>query len=228
VTTDTKSRILDAALALFNDRGTAKVTTNHVAAALNMSPGKRLPSFLAKFPDIEVEVDVDDKFVDMVAGGFDAGIRYGGTVPEGMIASRLTPDLEWVVAGGPADFAESGRPQRPEDLMHHKCIRIRTGTDRIYHWEFRKAGQALRLDVPGSIMVGDSELSVRLAEKGVGLFYTMRARVEAQLQAGTLELCLEDWAFSAPGFCAYYSSHRQVPTALRALLDHLKSATHAS
>ena len=201
--------------------GRVRITVLQDASRLLLA--ERLPSFLAQYPDIELEIDVDDKFVDMVAGGFDAGIRYGGTVPEGMIASRLTPELEWVVTGAPAYFERNGRPNVPEDLMHHKCIRIRTGTDRIYHWEFVKEGKESRLDVPGSVMVGDSELSLRLAQSGVGLFYTLRDRIATHLETGTLELTLADWAFRTPGFYAYYSSHRQVPTALRALLDHLKA-----
>jgi DNA-binding transcriptional LysR family regulator len=165
---------------------------------------------------------VDDRFVDMVAEGFDAGIRYGGTVPEGMIAARLSPDLEWVVVGAPSYLDEKGRPETPDDLMRHRCIRIRTGTDRIYRWELGNGDRAVALDVPGHLMLGDSELSISMAVSGAGLFYCLRDRVAAEISDGRLEVVLSDWASKGSGFHAYYVSHRQVPSALRAFLDHLK------
>ncbi|WP_245428198.1 LysR family transcriptional regulator [Rhizobium phaseoli] len=113
--------------------GRVRVTTLRDAAELLIAP--RLHSFRKSYPDVEVEVSVEDRFIDMVAEGFDAGIRYGGTVPEGMIASRLTSELEWIVVGSPAYLNERGRPARPEDLLTHECIRIRTGTDHLCKWE---------------------------------------------------------------------------------------------
>lgn len=95
--------------------------------------------------------------------------------------------------------------------------------DRIYHWESRHADREVRVDVPGQIVLGDSELSIRLAEAGVGIFYGLRDRMTNELDSDALEVVLEDWSYVTPGFHAYYTSHRQVPTALRALLDHLKS-----
>lgn len=200
--------------------GRIRVTVLRDAAILLLA--KRMPSFFMQYPDIEVELNVEDRFVDMVADGFDAGIRYGGTVPEGMVAARLTGDLEWVAVASPQYIAENGRPQVPEDLMGHHCIRIRTGTDRIYHWEFDNGERQVSVDVPGRIMVGDSETSIRFAEAGVGVFYGLRKRMEEALAEGRLEVLLPDWSPKSSGFHAYYASHRQVPTALRALIDHLK------
>jgi DNA-binding transcriptional LysR family regulator len=113
--------------------GRVRVTTLRDAAELLIAP--RLHSFRSNYPDVEIEVSVEDRFIDMVAEGFDAGIRYGGTVPEGMIASRLTAELEWIVVGSPTYLNERGRPERPEDLLTHECIRIRTGTDHVCKWE---------------------------------------------------------------------------------------------
>lgn len=201
--------------------GLVRLTVLRDAAHLLLAP--RLAGFAAQYPEVEIEVDVDDSFVDMVAEGFDAGIRYGGTVPEGMIASRLTPELEWVAVASPTYLAEHGTPIVAEDLAQHRCIRIRTGTERIYHWEFVKDDHEVRIDVPGSIMLGDSELSIKLAQAGAGIFYGLRDRLADQLAEGSLEVVLADWAYTTLGFHAYYVSHRQVPSALRALLDHLKT-----
>ncbi|WP_411196095.1 LysR family transcriptional regulator [Rhizobium sp.] len=201
--------------------GRVRVTTLRDAACLLVAP--RMPSFRRMYPEVEIEVSVDDRFVDMVAEGFDAGIRYGGTVPEGMIASRLTPELDWVVVGSPAYLNQRGRPEQPRDLMSHECIRIRTGTDRVYKWELGKGDRMVALDVPGSLVLGDSELSIRMAEEGCGLFYCLKARVEESVAAGTLEIVLPDSPSPGPGFHAYYVSHRQVPSALRTFLDHLKA-----
>lgn len=201
-------------------KGRVRITALRDAARLLLAP--RMPSFNRLYPDIELEVSVDDRFVDMVADGFDAGIRYGGTVPEGMIAARLTPELEWVVVGSPAYIAAHGRPNVPQDLLAHQCIRIRTGTDRIYRWELGDGERATVLDVPGTMTLGDSELSIDMVKQGCGLFYCLRERVTDELAAGTLEVVLPEWASLGPGFHAYYVSHRQVPSALRTFLDHLK------
>jgi DNA-binding transcriptional LysR family regulator len=202
--------------------GRVRITALRDASTLLLA--EKMPSFTELYPDIEVEITVDDRFVDMVSEGFDAGIRYGGTVPDGMIASKLTGELEWVVVGSPAYLDENGRPQKPEDLLGHRCIRIRTGTDRIYHWELGDGERAVSLDVPGQLMLGDSELSITMAVSGSGLFYCLKDRVARELADGRLEIILPDWTSMGPGFHAYYASHRQVPSALRAFLDHLKSA----
>lgn len=194
------------------------------AVTLPHLSGHKLPSFSALYPDIEIEIDLDDRFVDMVAEGFDAGIRYGGTVPDGMIASKLTGQVEWVAVASPEYVAQYGRPTVPEDLAGHRCIRIRTGTDRIYHWEFQNGDRLAKVDVPGNIMLGDSELSIRLAEAGVGVFYRLRDRMTEQIASGRLVVLMPEWSFWTEGFHAYYVSHRQVPSALRALLDHLRAS----
>jgi len=202
--------------------GRVRITTLRDAAHLLIGP--RVPSFRRLYPDIELEIVVDDRFVDMVSEGFDAGIRYGGTVPDGMIASRLTSDLEWVIVGSPAYLEERGRPSEPMDLMGHECIRIRTGTDRLYKWELGDGDRTIEVDVPGTMILGDSELSIRMVVEGCGLFYCLKSRVAEELASGALEIVLPEWTSKGPGFHAYYVSHRQVPSALRTFLDHLKGS----
>lgn len=201
--------------------GRVRLTVLRDAARLLLT--SKLPSFVHRYPDIDVEVAVNDRFVDMVAEGFDAGIRYGGTVPEDMVATRLTPDLEWVIVGAPTYLQHHGTPATPQDLLRHHCIRIRTGEERIYRWELDRAEQSVELDVPGQVMLDDSELSIRMAEAGAGLCYCLKARVVHELSSGTLRQVLPEWTSMGPGFHAYYISHRQVPAALRTLLDHLKA-----
>lgn len=200
--------------------GRVRITALRDAAHLLLEP--KLAGFAAAYPEIKVEISVDDRFVDMVAEGFDAGIRYGDAVSEGMIAARLTREMDWVVVGAPSYLDEHGRPQEPQELMDHQCIRVRTGRDRIYRWELGNGDAAISLDVPGHMTLGDSELSIRMAERGVGLFYCLKDRVKAELDRGALEVVLPEWASSGPGFYAYYASHRQVPSALRLFLDYMK------
>lgn len=201
-------------------RGRVRVSVLRDAVRLLVTP--KLAEFALRYPDIEVEVSSDDKFVDLIAEGFDAGIRYGGTVPNDMVAARLTPDLRWVVVGSPAYLAEHGRPRVPHDLMNHRCLRIRTGVNRIYHWELGTGEDRVALDVPGTVTLDDSEAAICVARGGGGLFYCLEQRVEEELKSGTLKVVLPEWAVLGPGFYAYYASHRRVPAALRALIDYLK------
>jgi DNA-binding transcriptional LysR family regulator len=207
----------------FRDRPAGRLRITALRDAVRLLVAPKLPGFLALYPDIEVEIVDDDRFVDMIGKGFDAGIRYGGTVPEDMIAARLTPDLDWVVVGAPAYLDAHGRPDQPRDLRDHTCIRIRQGHDRIYRWELGVGDQAVTLDAPGTLTLGDSEVSFQMAEAGVGLFYCLKQRAAPAVARGTLEIVLPDWASPGPGFHAYYSSHRQIPPALRAFIDHLKT-----
>lgn len=200
--------------------GRVRITALRDAVTLLIAP--KLPSFVAAFPDIEVEIAVDDRFVDLIGEGYDAGIRYGGSIPTGMVAARLTADLDWVVVGAPSYLDVHGRPERPSDLMSHRCIRIRAGDERIYHWELGAGAEEVALDVPGRLTLGDSELSIHMAVAGAGLFYCLKNRVAAELAGGKLEIVLPDWMSPGPGFHAYYASHRQVPSALRVFIDHLK------
>jgi DNA-binding transcriptional LysR family regulator len=206
----------------FRETPRGRVRVSVLRDAMRLLVGPKLPGFAARYPDIKVDVSSDDKFVDVIAEGFDAGIRYGGTVPEDMVAARLSPDLRWVVVGAPGYLDARGRPIEPGDLIYHACIRIRTGMNRIYHWELGTGADSVALDVPGHITLDDSETSIRLAVSGGGLFYCLEKRVATELKAGLLEVVLPDFAVTGPGFYAYYASHRQIPTALRAFIDYLK------
>lgn len=200
--------------------GRIRINAPRDASTLLLAPV--LPTFLRRYPDLAVEVTPEDQFVDIVAGGYDAGIRYGGTVPKDMIAQRLSPDLKWIVVGAPAYLAEAGRPEHPHDLLRHRCVRIRTGNDRIYRWEFERDGEAFELDVPGSFTTSCSTLSFQATVSGAGLFYCLQARAAPYLASGELETVLADWTPSGPGFFIYYSGRKQVSHGLRLLMDTIR------
>jgi DNA-binding transcriptional LysR family regulator len=178
-----------------------------------------LPAFVERYPDVELDVSVSNRMIDVIEGGYDAGIRYGGTVPEDMIAQKVSADIRWIVIAAPAYVERFGAPAHPNDLASHRCIRIRIGDDSIYRWEFEKAGEQLAIPAPGSLIVDDGRLGVAAALSGTGLFYVADTMVREELAAGRLLTVLDDWAPVGGGYHIYYSSRRQVPAALRLFID---------
>lgn len=200
--------------------GRVRINLPRDACALLLHPV--LPTFLQRWPDIEVEVTPEDRYLDVIAAGYDAGVRYGGTVPEDMVAQRVSPDLKWVVVGAPSYLDRVGRPSHPSDLAEHRGIRIRTGADRIYCWEFERGEDAFELDLPGGLTTMSSDLGIAAATAGAGLFYCLQARVAGELRTGALETVLDRWTPVGPGFFIYYSSRRQVPVGVRLLVDLIR------
>ena len=190
------------------------------AATLLLAPV--LPAFLERYPDIQIDVAVSNQLVDVVAEGADAGIRYGGTVPEDMIAQRLSGDIRWVVAGSTAYLDRHGAPSHPRDLLEHRCLRIRLGDDSIYRWEFQKDGEALAIDVPGALTFDETQFGLSLVRGGVGLAYLPEPVVAPLVAGDELRIVLADWAPLGSGFHIYYSGRRQLPTALRLLVEFIR------
>lgn len=155
----------------FRDRPSGLIRLNVPldAAAHLLTPV--IPTFVERFPDVELEVAVSNHMVDVIDGGFDAGIRYGGTVPEDMVAQRLSAGVRWVVVGSPAYLEKNGTPQEPGDLMHHQCLRIRSGTGQMYDWELERNGETLSVAVPGALIIDETNFALRLVESGFGLLY---------------------------------------------------------
>lgn len=181
-----------------------------------------LPVFVDRYPEIEVDVQVSNHLIDVVESGADAGIRYGGTVPEDMVAQRLSADVQWLVVGSPAYLDRYGTPAHPQDLMRHRCHRIRLGDDRIYPWDFERDGEALAIDVPGPVTIDDTPFVMALAINGTGLAYLPEPYVAEPIRDGRLRAVLEDWSTPGPGFHIYYPGRRQVPTGLRLLIDLIR------
>ncbi len=206
----------------YRDAPTGRIRLNVAADAATLLLGPVLPSFLERYPDIEVDVVATNQMIDITSEGFDAGIRHGGTVPEDMIAQRLSADLCWIVAGSPAYLARAGTPKHPDELQHHQCIGIRLGDDRIYRWEFDGPDGEFAVPVSGRITVNESQAMLAMALEGGGLMYAMEPLLKAHLENGSLCRVLEAHATSGPGYHLYYSSRRHVPTALRLLMDHIR------
>ncbi len=213
---------IDTALETLNryrDAPAGRVRLNVAVEAATLLLGPVLPTFAERYPDVDLDIVASNRLVDVTDGGFDAGIRYGGTVPENMIAQRLSANIRWVVAGAPAYLDRFGVPTHPNDLQQHRCVSNRLGDDRIYRWEFERGGEKLAIAVPGSLTVDQAEVGLAAVIGGAGLMYFPEPLVAPHVEQGRLRLVLTDWAPSDLGFHIYYSSRRQVPTGLRLLID---------
>lgn len=208
------------ALSVLSQRpmGNLKLSVPRIALELVLYP--LLPGFRRAFPDITLDIDVDDASVDLMAGGYDAGIRIGEFIEQDMIAVRITPDFAWSVLGAPSYLATHGRPQTPEDLMHHECIRYRFPTARtIYRWQFARDGREFSLDAPGGIVVNDHISMIELARRGVGLCYSADKVAVAELESGALEPVLQPYLPVKPGLFLYFPTRSQAQPKLRAFID---------
>lgn len=203
----------------YRDAPAGRIRLNVPEDAASLLLGPVIPVFVARYPDIEIDLSVTNRMIDVIDEGYDAGIRYGGTVPEDMVTQRLSADIRWVVVGSPAYLEGFGIPKHPDDLAHHRCLRIRLGDDRIYRWEFEKGDEALAVAVPGAVTINETQIARTLALEGTALMYAPEPSVARQIEAGALRIVLEEWAPMGPGFHAYYSSRRQLPTGLRLLID---------
>ena len=203
----------------FRDAPAGRIRLNVAQDAATLLLAPVLPVFVERYPDIEVELVATNRMVDVIADGFDAGIRYGGTVPEDMIAQRLSAEIRWIVVGAPDYLARFGTPETPHDLARHRCLRLRTGNDRLYNWEFEGPDGEFDVAVPGSLLIGETRFGMALACGGAGLTYGPEPIYLPHLMSGALRMVLEDWVATGPGFHIYYSSRRQLPTGLRLLID---------
>ena len=204
--------------------GLLRLSVPRVALPLVIEPA--LPDFRRAYPDVAVDIDVNDAAVDLTSNNLDAGIRIGEQVERDMIAVRLTPDLRWSVLGAPAYFAARGRPRTPEELTRHECIRYRFLTaGSIYRWEFERGGREFSVDAPGGVTVNDGTLMMSLAVKGMGLIYTADLFAARELAAGDLEPVLEEFLPKTPGLFLYFPARTQTQPKLRAFIDMLTAAS---
>lgn len=210
------------ALNRLRDEPAGRIRLNVLSDGAELLLGPVLPVFVKRYPKIEIDLTVTNKMIDVIGDGHDAGIRYGGTVPEDMIAQRLSPDVRWSVVGTPEYFERYGVPRHPEDLKDHRCLRIRLGNARLYQWEFIKEGEKLEVDVPGAITLDETRIGIALAIRGAGLLYVPEAIIAPQVANGTVIPVLQDWTYTDPGFHIYYSSFRQLPVGLRLLIELIR------
>jgi DNA-binding transcriptional LysR family regulator len=181
--------------------------------------------FLSTFPDVQLEVHADEALVDIVAKGFDAGVSSKDLAAADMIAVRVMGPMRVTVVGAPAYFARRRPPRTPDDLAHHSCVQYRLAADgTVFEWAFERDGKSRRLAVDGRVIVNDPDLAMRAAVDGLGIAYTVETLADPFLRSGQLLRVLDDWSPSFEGLFLYYPGHRQVPVALRALIDMLRAA----
>ena len=200
--------------------GTLRLNSSTGAARWLMLPF--LIPYLQRYPNVHLDLVTEERMIDIVREGFDAGFRTVDTVPADMIAVPLGPPIRFAVVGSPAYFATHGRPQTPVDLARHRCIRARMPAGQIYHWEFERHGEAVSIDVEGQVTLSQPDLMREAARAGLGLTYLAEFNVSEDLAAGTLERVLEDWTPPFDRLCLYYPGRRHVPAALRALIDLIR------
>jgi len=205
-------------------RGTLRLNVPVSAARLFLPD--MVIRFMALYPDIVLELVVDNDFVDLAASGCDAGIRYGERLEQDMIAMPIGPRTErFAVAASPDYLARRGVPQHPRDLLQHACMRGRFLSGVVYPWEFARDGQTLTVDPGGPLIITptSSDLSIAAAVAGHGIVYLFEAWLAPQLAAGTLVPVLEEWWPSFQGPFLYYAGRRHLPAPLRAFIDFLRT-----
>jgi DNA-binding transcriptional LysR family regulator len=200
--------------------GTLRINLKERAAHQILRPV--VAKFLRRYPDMNVELTLEGRPIDIVAEGFDAGIRLAESVPQDMVAIPVGPDSRFIVVGAPDYFAHASVPRSPSDLLNHECIRRRMSGGKLYRWEFEKRGEEMALDVPGRLTLDSDALMVEAAIEGVGLAFVSDFWVTEHLVGRKLRAVLEDWTPPFPGLRLYYPRHRHMTAGLRAFVDLLR------
>ena len=181
-----------------------------------------VPSFLAKYPLMELDLVADGRLIDIVAEGFDAGVRLGESLHQDMIAVRVSEDIRFVAVASPRYLRQFGRPESPDDLNAHRCIRQRLASGKRYRWEFARHGQALTLDPPGALTLDSNTLMVEAAIDALGIAYVPEHYALEALARKRLVVVLDDWCPAIPGLFLYFPGSRHIPAGLRALVALLR------
>ena len=212
-----------ALLSKFRDRpaGKLRITAGEHAAIAVLQPV--LAQLLPDHPDLSIEIIVDYGLTDIVAEGFDAGVRLGEQVAKDMIAMRIGPDMRMAVVGSPAYFSRHPKPVNPSDLVAHNCITLRMPTHGgLFMWEFEKNGQALNVRIEGQLVFNTIAMRLESARQGLGLAYMPENVVQADVEQGRLIRVLEDWCEPYSGYHLYYPSRRQSSPAFTLLREALR------
>lgn len=209
---------------LYRERpaGTVRIHTFRSAAETYIEP--ILPAFTREFPDVVLDIALDDEVVDVVAGGFDAAIRIGEVIERDMVAVRLGPDLRQIAVAAPAYLAGHGRPEHPRDLVDHVCVRWRwPGHMTPYAWEFFEDGSWFEVAVDGPLISNDKEFALRATLAGLGIGFVVEGTAAGHIEAGRLVPLLESWSAPFPGHFLCYPQQRQMAPALRAFIDAVRA-----
>jgi DNA-binding transcriptional LysR family regulator len=184
-----------------------------------------IASFAQAYPEIELEIAASEEMVDLAAGGFDAGIRFGQFIAPDMEAVRLTPPLPFVVVASPDYLARHGRPERVSDLRRHACLRMRRSNGGLAYWSFVDGGEKIEVAVSGPLIAHDYPTLIGAAIQGAGLVQAPGPLTRGPITEGKLESVLDDLAVMTPGVFLYHPGKRQMLPKLRAFIDHIRSSS---
>jgi DNA-binding transcriptional LysR family regulator len=212
----------------FRDRPAGSLRLNVPVSAARLVLPRIVPPFLAMYPDIRLEVIAEDSFVDVLASGCDAGIRYDERLEQDMIAVPIGPRTQrFATAAAPAYLDRRGRPEHPSELLEHACLRGRFSSGAMAQWEFERDGEVVRIDPTGPLLVrigAATDLAVDAAIAGTGVVYLFEDWLRPHLDSGALEPVLEPWWQPFSGPFLYYPGRRLVPAPLRAFVDFIKAS----
>ena len=216
----------------FRDRPAGTLRLNVPVSAARLVLPAIVPDFLAAFPDIRLEVIAEDSFVDVLAAGCDAGIRYDERLEQDMIAVPIGPRIQRFAAGAaPGYLDRRGRPEHPRDLLDHACLRGRFSSGAMTAWEFERDGEIVNVDTTGPLLVSvgaATDLAVDAAVAGTGIIFLFEDWLRPYFQSGALEPVLEPWWQRFSGPFLYYPGRRLVPAPLRAFIDFIKTSVPRS
>jgi DNA-binding transcriptional LysR family regulator len=207
----------------FRDSPTGTLRLNVPTAVSRLVLPPIIGPFLAAHPGIALEVTTEDSFVDVLAAGFDAGVRYDERLEKDMIAVPIGPRVQrFLVAGAPGYLAAHGRPSHPTDLLNHACIRHRFASGVMHPWEFERDGEIVKITPTARVIANNIDLEISAAIQGLGLIATFEGFIERELKSGALVPVLDDWLQPFSGPFLYYQSRRHMPAPLRAFVDFIK------
>ncbi|GJE03582.1 LysR family transcriptional regulator [Methylobacterium isbiliense] len=210
-------------------KGVVRINLPSIAARLAVLP--RLGAFAVAYPDVRLDLVIDNEMTDVVAKGFDAGVRIGCQISRDMIAVRITPDLRTAVVGSPDYFATRPPPTTPRDLDGHRCLSYRwEGSGALLAWRFTKpAGSgSTAVEVENVLTANDTDLLLAGALQGMGLAFLLEDFVKPHMERGSLMRVMDDYCEPLPGFHLYYSSRTRMPAAFRAFVDFMRLDNHTT
>jgi len=216
----------------FRDTPSGTLRLNVPVSAARLVLPSIVPRFLTAYPEIRLEVIAEESFVDVLAAGCDAGIRYEERLELDMVAVPIGPRVQrMAAAAAPAYLDRRGRPQHPRDLLGHACIRGRFASGAMIEWQFERSGESVTIDPPGPLLVqvgGATELAVEAAVAGLGIVYLFEDWLRPHIERGLLEPVLASWWPRFSGPYLYYPGRRLVPAPLRAFVDFIRNDMHAA
>lgn len=200
--------------------GTLRINANEGGARWLLRHA--VPAFHGRHPRVMLDLVTEGRLVDIVAEGFDAGVRLLESVPQDMVAVPFGGATRFVAVASPEYVATHGVPAVPDDLKQHRCIRQRLPSGKPYRWEFSRSGQEIAIEVPGTLSLDNTRLMVEAAIAGQGIAFVPQPFAQEALGAQSLQLLLADWSPAIEGLCLYYAGHRHVPKTLKAFIQTVR------